>query len=165
MTQFGHSVGVDADFQGYRHGFWGPVDSTVDWCEANYVVTSYIAEFYNTVSSVPMIIWGIIGIVLTRKYCCKDLKYTAAFGGLGFVGLGSSAFHGTLRFHAQLLDELPMLYGTFALWYCFLFAHSPPAGLRGKSKTTSNTSKKSKLYDNETTVAVLMIVASIVIVM
>ena len=149
------------NFHGHKNGFWGPVDSTVDWCEANYIVTSYVAEFYNTLSSVPMIIWGIIGIVLTRKYCCKDLKYTAAFTGLSFVGIGSSAFHGTLRFHAQLLDELPMLYGTFALWYCFLFVHSPPS----KSKQSHNPIRKTnKFWLDETVVAVLMLVTSIVLV-
>ena len=26
-------------------GFWGPPTSTLDWCEANYDVTFYIAEF------------------------------------------------------------------------------------------------------------------------
>ena len=26
-------------------GFWGSVTANVDWCEANYEVTHYIAEF------------------------------------------------------------------------------------------------------------------------
>ena len=28
---------------------------------------------------------------------------------VAFVGLGSAAFHGSLLFHTQLLDELPMI--------------------------------------------------------
>lgn len=28
-----------------REGYWGPTTSTLDWCEENYAVTWYIAEF------------------------------------------------------------------------------------------------------------------------
>ena len=68
-------------------GFWGPVDSSIDWCEPNYAVTNYIAEFFNTLSSIPMIFWCICGIYLTRKYVTKEKRWIFAFLGLGFTGI------------------------------------------------------------------------------
>lgn len=115
--------------RGISNGFWGPVDSLMDWCEPNYVITPYIAEFFNTLSSIPMIIWALIGIIYTYKYCTKEKKYIMAFLVLFCVGSGSVAFHGTLRFHAQLLDELPMMMGDFVLLYCCIEAESPKASI------------------------------------
>ncbi len=38
-------------------GFWGPRTASVDWCEPNYVHTFWIAEFWNTLSSVSRATW------------------------------------------------------------------------------------------------------------
>mmetsp|Transcript_66923 Transcript_66923/g.81951 ORF Transcript_66923/g.81951 Transcript_66923/m.81951 type:complete len:127 (+) Transcript_66923:40-420(+) len=90
-------------------GYWGPVDSIVDWCEPNYYVTQYIAEFLNTLSSIPMVIFPLIGIYL----CCKSGVFERRYYVLLFlesiIGIGSVIFHGTLRYNAQLFDEIPMM--------------------------------------------------------
>src|SRR5579871_6918927 len=88
-------------------GFWGPVTSSVDWCEANYAVTPYVAELWNTLSSLAMVAAGAAGL-LHRKL--PDARYRMAYALLALVGLGSIAFHASLRFELQMLDELPMLY-------------------------------------------------------
>lgn len=31
---------------GNLEGYWSPRTASIDWCEANYVVSSYIAEFW-----------------------------------------------------------------------------------------------------------------------
>ena len=89
-------------------GFWGVPTSTVDWCEFNYAVTPFICEFFNTISSLAMVAAGALGIFLHRRVL--DLGTLCAFGLLSVVGVGSFAFHGTLKFELQMLDEIPMLY-------------------------------------------------------
>src|SRR5690606_6161248 len=89
-------------------GIWGPVTATVDWCEANYAFTPLVAELFNTASSLAMVAFGTAGIALHRGVLPR--RYLAAFALLVLVGLGSVAFHATLRFELQLLDELPMLW-------------------------------------------------------
>jgi len=49
--------------------------------------------------------------------------------GIALVGIGSFLFHATLKFGAQLADELPMIYvGSMSLW--LLFDDEPGFGLR-----------------------------------
>jgi dihydroceramidase len=99
-------------------GVWGTPTSTVDWCEANYAVTPFVCEFFNTLSSLAMVVAGGLGAFVHRRVF--DRWMLAAFGCLGVVGLGSVAFHGTLRFEFQLLDELPMLYLVTMMVYLLL---------------------------------------------
>jgi len=38
-------------------GWWGHPTASIDWCEENYVVSYYIAEFWNTISNLAMIVY------------------------------------------------------------------------------------------------------------
>ncbi|KAI8912642.1 alkaline phytoceramidase family protein [Gorgonomyces haynaldii] len=94
--------------------FWGQVTSSVDWCEINYEVTPYVAEFFNTISSLAMAIVGLWGSVL---HPWAETRFHVAFLSTVAVGLGSVAFHGTLQKFSQALDEVPMLYSALAFAY------------------------------------------------
>ena len=98
-------------------GFWGPPTGHPDWCEPNYQVTHYIAEFWNTMSSVPLIIFGLLGAV----YAVRDgleKRFVVSYLAIATIGCGSCAFHGSLLYTGQVMDELPMIYGVL----CFLYA-------------------------------------------
>ena len=41
-----------------KTGYWGDVDATIEWCERNYVVTPYVAEWWNTVTSLVVLAGG-----------------------------------------------------------------------------------------------------------
>src|SRR5262249_21282825 len=101
-------------------GVWGIPTASIDWCEQNHVVTPWIAEFWNTLSSVAMVIAGLVG-ACTRRFATE---VRIAFGLLILVGLGSIAFHATLRFELQMLDELPMLY--LVTWLVWLLVETGP---------------------------------------
>ena len=87
-------------------GFWGAPTASIDWCEQNYALLPWVCEAFNTVSSLAMVLAGALGF--SRQTFAREVR--VAFALLVLVGLGSIAFHATLRFELQMLDELPMLY-------------------------------------------------------
>ncbi|ETW87150.1 hypothetical protein HETIRDRAFT_468990 [Heterobasidion irregulare TC 32-1] len=90
-------------------GIWGPVTSTLDWCEANYQFSPYVAEVANTFSNLFTIGIALYGAHLVSKESLPS-RYLVGFAGVALVGIGSFAFHATLLYQAQLADELPMIY-------------------------------------------------------
>jgi len=51
-----------------REGFWSPRTASVDWCEPNYLHSVYVAEWYNTLSSLAVVLMGLTGIALSTIY-------------------------------------------------------------------------------------------------
>ncbi|XP_051118344.1 alkaline ceramidase-like [Andrographis paniculata] len=89
--------------------FWGPVTSTHDWCEANYVFYPYIAEFFNTVSNVPCIVLALIGLVnaLRQRF---EKRFSVLHLSNVILAIGSVLYHSTLQRMQQQWDETPMVW-------------------------------------------------------
>jgi len=104
--------------------FWGPVSSNVDWCEKNYEYTPYIAEFWNTISNIPMIVLGFYGAYTSYKLGI-GLRFPLGNLTLAVVGIGSWMFHMTLLYKYQLMDELPMILGSLVYLYIMLDIDEP----------------------------------------
>lgn len=87
--------------------------STVDWCEQNYAMSNYIAEYYNTITGIFIAIFAVI-FRYKQQEIFNNIKYATYFYNiynlLFLTSIGTILFHGTLMFPFQLLDELPMLY-------------------------------------------------------
>lgn len=98
-------------------GIWGRPTSTVDWCEENYVVCKYMAEFWNTISNFFTIAVPILAYYLDWR-APQEVHYRLQYLAMVIVGIGSWSFHGTLLYELQLLDELPMIYGSATMLYC-----------------------------------------------
>ncbi|KAK5654777.1 hypothetical protein OQA88_6813 [Cercophora sp. LCS_1] len=104
-----------------REGFWGEQTSTLNWCEEDYNVTYYCAEAVNTITNLVFMWLGFKGLRNVIKYSHAPV-FILAFLGYIVVGLGSMAFHMTLKYSMQLADELPMIYTVCILCYA-AFSH------------------------------------------
>lgn len=100
-------------------GYWGNGTATLDWCERNFEICNYIAEFWNTLSNLLMVVLALFGLYTVHKYKFET-RFSICYLGLMVVGIGSWCFHATLLYSMQLLDELPMIYGTCVFVYCVL---------------------------------------------
>ncbi|XP_041483301.1 alkaline ceramidase 3-like [Lytechinus variegatus] len=115
-------------------GYWGPPTSTLDWCEENYVTSYYVAEWWNTLSNLFMIVLPIISSVYMWKENV-EMRFIWANLGLLVVGIGSWCFHMTLLYGMQLLDELPMVWGSIVMVYISFESCEKPGNLNTKLLT------------------------------
>ena len=97
-------------------GYWGPKTSTMDFCEPNYEHSHYVAELYNTITSIPIFLVGLSGVLLSKSQRLGR-EQTLCYTMVAIVGIGSVAFHATLLRTGQVLDEVPMLWATLTLIY------------------------------------------------
>jgi len=120
------AAGPVADGEPMQSPVWGPVTATLDWCEENYLpcralsflkCETYVAEYWNVVSSLAMSLLGLYGAVRGARLGLEP-RMVVGYLALVVVGLGSAAFHGTLLLESQALDELPMLLGNAVFLYC-----------------------------------------------
>lgn len=91
------------------HGVWSPPNSTANFCEEDYAVTRYLAEFINALTNLAYVYFA--------------LRYMYGPGNLGLftprvdfmsisllvLGISSFLFHASLRQTLQFADELSML--------------------------------------------------------
>jgi len=97
-------------------GYWGKPSANIDWCEDNYAVSPYIAEFYNALSSTSYLITSVIGAYFTLKYKLEQ-RFLVCFVTIFLMGLGSIAFHATLLRTTQVLDEIPLIFSALTFIY------------------------------------------------
>lgn len=104
-------------------GLWEPHSSSVDFCEPNYLVSPYIAEVHNVWSSLYMVLLAVVG--MRYGNVTNEWRHVAMFMVLFVVGWGSAGLHGTLHWLFQSADEVPMLWGNIAYFFCLYNLHTP----------------------------------------
>ena len=73
--------------------FWGNKDTSVTFCEDKYVKSSYIAEYYNTLSGIS---YSLVGLYFYNKNI-TDIGVI-----LIILGIGTCILHATQRYYGQL---------------------------------------------------------------
>ncbi|CAI6252061.1 unnamed protein product [Periconia digitata] len=103
-------------------GYWGVPSSNHNFCEEDYVITHYIAEFVNTLTNLTYVIYGIHGLRRVRPQKEGGLFSTLAFPYWGLISVGvlSAWFHATLNYHSQMGDDLSMFVAVGALLHQLL---------------------------------------------
>ncbi|KAI6959758.1 hypothetical protein KC321_g13233, partial [Hortaea werneckii] len=110
-------------------GYWAPITSTLDWCEENYYATPYSAEIVNTLTNLLFVYLAFKGMYSCLKHD-HDRIFLITFAGYLLVGTGSFAFHSTLKYPMQLVDELSMIYTTCLMfWATFSHTRAHPVPL------------------------------------
>nr|CAD1820545.1 unnamed protein product [Ananas comosus var. bracteatus] len=89
--------------------FWGPVTSTTELCEKNYAHSTYIAEFYNTMSNIPCIILALFGLITALRQRFEK-RFSVLHISNMTLAIGSMIFHATLQHVLQQSDETPMVW-------------------------------------------------------
>lgn len=90
-----------------NHGFFYPSTAPSNFCELDYTITRYIAEFINTLTNFAYIYFAYTTLptsIQPQQVWIWPLPNLS----LLFLGFGSGAFHATLQHSAMMVDNLGM---------------------------------------------------------
>lgn len=139
ITNLSITAGSDSfDFYQMAWEHLKPGSSPVDWCEGNYLISSNIAEFVNTISNFLFLLFPPVLIYLFKEYgrfVTPGIHILWVL--LIVVGLSSMYFHATLSLIGQLLDELAILWVFMAAYSLFFPKRHYPKFCHNDRKTFS----------------------------
>lgn len=107
-----------------QRGLWAQT-ATIDWCESNYELSYYIAEFWNTLSNLAFIAPQLHQYMMLSKQKSVEMAYRSAFLSLALVGFGSFCFHMTLARPMQMFDETSMILVSLHGFYLLYIIRKP----------------------------------------
>ncbi|KAI8627278.1 ceramidase [Xylariaceae sp. FL1651] len=99
-------------FAGDRHalsGAWSPPTSSANFCEEDYVVTRYLAEFINALTNLAYILFALKYMYGPGSRGIFAPKSDFMSISLLVLGVASFLFHASLRQSLQFADEVAML--------------------------------------------------------
>ncbi|PGH16698.1 hypothetical protein AJ79_01571 [Helicocarpus griseus UAMH5409] len=111
--------------EGGKLPFWGQATAATNFCEEDYHLTPYIAEFVNSLTNAGYVYYAILGLRNNwgrRPFADFNLQYFA----LLFVGIGSASFHMTLKRAGQSADQISMFLAAAAVLHRVIVFNNAP---------------------------------------
>ncbi|KAK3374117.1 ceramidase [Lasiosphaeria ovina] len=96
-------------------GAYGPPTSTANFCEEDYVVTRYLAEFINALTNLAYVYFALRYMYGPGSRGLLSPRWDFMSASLLVLGGASFLFHATLRHYMQFADELSMLGVTWSV--------------------------------------------------
>ncbi|KAK1756232.1 ceramidase [Echria macrotheca] len=132
-----HNLHFGGDQHALR-GHWSPPTSRANFCEEDYVVTFYLAEFINSISNLAYIYLALKAMYYPTTTTGRRQpspwsappKIDFMSLSLLLLGIGSILFHATLRQTLEFSDELSMLCLTWSMLQAVLTARQTPSRAR-----------------------------------
>ena len=123
-------------------GYWGAPNAEFNWCELDYVTTSFVAEPFNAATSVLYLVSAALGWYLHQSLPHGGLRFVEKLMLLCvlLIGFGSTLFHATLLYSMQLLDELPIYWLMLSSVHALFHREDAFAKESDKAKVSSNVS-------------------------
>ncbi|KAJ4456598.1 putative dihydroceramidase [Paratrimastix pyriformis] len=110
---------MDGNFNSHfesHTGFWGT--TLTPFCEIGYYMTPYIAEFWNCISNIWYLVFGIPALISCKRNHFERRFFLLCFFVL-IIGFGSGAYHMTMLPSWSPLDTAPMMGFQFSFSYIF----------------------------------------------
>ncbi|KAF1359431.1 alkaline phytoceramidase [Lizonia empirigonia] len=91
------------------HGAWSPPTSTANFCEEDYAVSRYLAEYINSLTNLAYVYFALRYMYQPKHVTLLTPRVDFLSVSLLVLGVSSFLFHATLRHALQFADELSML--------------------------------------------------------
>ena len=121
-------------------GYWqtlGFEPSSVNFCEPDFESSFYVAEPWNSLSSLPYVALGVLGVVRANgargapaAHGWERAAFRWSYALTAVIGAGSVALHSTMIAPGQAADEAPMLLLNLVLVFILCELESGDAELR-----------------------------------
>ncbi|KAJ3530048.1 hypothetical protein NM208_g9495 [Fusarium decemcellulare] len=124
-----HNLRFDGDPYSLS-GAWSPPTSRANFCEEDYVISLYIAEFVNSLTNITYVYFALRYMYGPGSHGLFAPKWDFMSISLLLLGIGSFLFHASLRQTFEFVDELSMLLLAWSMLQTTLTLRQTPSMTR-----------------------------------